>query len=576
MKRSDALASAQKKLGWDELYAAFANAPHGVELCDGQGKIQFVNPAWEALTGYSLDEVRGQKPAQLLRSGVHEAGFHEGIRDVVQGGATWHGDIVCKHKSGRLVPMEVTITPVISEAGARDRIVVHRVDLTDRYRIRELLQRQAFTDPLTGVANRAYFMSALDDAMQNTAPDRPGQLAVLFIDLDRFKVINDTLGHEAGDRVLTVVARRLQEQTRPGDVVARLGGDEFAVMLNRLASADQAERISRRIMHALTRPVSTNGRTLNVGASVGLCFRDVVHLTREDLMRDADAAMYRAKNSGGGKLVLFDDHMRDRDRHQARLMDDLWVALERRQLHLLYQPVVDLGDGRLKGFEAFLRWVHPDEGLLRPSDFLAAAARDPALSRALGRWVLRSACKAARRWSAAGVPSHLTLFVNLSATELADPGLIEGLAGVLEAEQVAPARLTLEVSESDIVADREGAFAALRDLRSLGVGVAIDDFGESDASLTLLERVRPTALRLHPSLISGLARTRRRDAMVTAVLSAAAAFDIQVVAEGVETQGQADRLLSLGCVLAQGYRLAEPMSDVDAAVAAHSGSITLH
>jgi diguanylate cyclase (GGDEF)-like protein len=425
--------------------------------------------------------------------------------------------------------------------------------------LQEQLHHQAYHDPLTNLANRSLFT----DNVKAAIADRRGELAVLFIDLDDFKTVNDSLGHSAGDELLVSVASRLRACLRPEDVVARLGGDEFAVMVEDGHDAEAAAvKVARRIMEAFVLPVGVGSESVSVYLSVGIATSHARAGSAEELIRDADVAMYKAKTSGKGHFEVFDPSMGEAVLERHGLKEELRLAIERQQLTLYFQPIIDLDTGALVAEEALVRWEHPRRGLVGPSEFVPLA-EETGLILSLGQYVLEEACQQARRWQAHadGDPSgasQVAVHVNLSAVELRDPELVERVRATLADAGVNPRSLVFEITESVLLEDSERVKAAIAELRSLGVRFALDDFGTGYSSLSYLHTLPFDLLKIAKSFVDGLARGGREASFVRMIIELARSLGVGVIAEGIETQEQADALVGLECDYGQGFHLGRP------------------
>ncbi len=420
------------------------------------------------------------------------------------------------------------------------------------------LAYQAFHDALTGLPNRAWFAARLEDALARAA--RGGStVAVIFLDLDRFKVVNDSLGHERGDQLLVAVAGRLRDCPGVGQGLARLGGDEFTVLLTGATEAD-ARRTAAHLLAALGPPIRLAGRDLVVTASVGIALGAGAGDAAADLLRDADMAMYRVKQRGRSGIALFDAGMNATAVARLEREMDLRRALAHGEFVLVYQPKVDLRTGRLAGVEALVRWQHPREGLLPPSEFIALV-EETGLILPLGQWVLTEACRQARTWLERwpGRPP-LTLSVNLAAQQFREPHLAATIMGVLAETGLPATALQLEITESTVMDDVDAAVATLQELRAHGLRLALDDFGTGYSSLSYLKRFPLDVLKIDKSFVDGLGRDTQDTAIVAAVIALAHILGMQVTAEGVETREQAHQLRQLSCELAQGYLFSRPLT----------------
>jgi diguanylate cyclase (GGDEF)-like protein len=423
----------------------------------------------------------------------------------------------------------------------------------------DLLTRQAFQDPLTALPNRALFMDRLAHALARTER-RAQHVAVLFLDIDRFKVINDSLGHGVGDQVLGELSRRLAECVRPEDTIARLGGDEFAVLLEDLDDAAGATAVAERVAKALEAPFLLEGREVVVTMSVGVALNTRRPVSPEELLRDADLAMYRAKGKGKNRYEVFDTDTGAPAIHRLDLELDLRSAVARNEFRLHYQPVVQLETGRIVEFEALVRWQHKDRGLLPPEDFIGLT-EETGLIIPIGQWVLTEACRQARLWQEQR-PSDppLTIGINLSARQLQDPDLIALVSHVLADSGLDPRSLKFEITESVVMQDAPSTLATLHTLRELGIRLAIDDFGTGYSSLGYLKRFPIDTLKIDRSFVEGIVTDPEDAAIVQAVISVAKSLGLSVTAEGIENEAQLRRLQELGCDRGQGFYFGHPLA----------------
>jgi diguanylate cyclase (GGDEF)-like protein/PAS domain S-box-containing protein len=430
-------------------------------------------------------------------------------------------------------------------------------DITDRKRLEDRLSYQAFHDALTGLPNRALFTDRLEHALARTQRQFGG-LAVLFLDLDHFKLVNDTLGHEAGDQLLIAVAERIRACVRPSDTVARLGGDEFTILLEDLEGPYEAEQIAERITQLLGEPFAVIGHDLFVTTSIGIVLQGQSHTSPEDMLRDADVALYRAKDAGRARYAIYDVAMGTAMRERVALESDLRRAIDRAELSLNYQPHVDLISGAVVGVEAFLRWVHPERGPVSPAQFLPIA-EETGLIGTLDLWVLDTACRQARVWHAQH-PVPLSISVNISGRQLGRPELVRNIGRVLRDAGLHPRALKLEITEIAAMADAEATNEALGQLRDLGVQVVIDDFGTGYSSLVHLKRFPIDTLKLDGSIVAGLGRDVEANAVARAVVGLAHSLNMKVIAEGIESVEQFHYLRGLGCEFGQGNYFSKPLT----------------
>jgi diguanylate cyclase (GGDEF)-like protein/PAS domain S-box-containing protein len=431
------------------------------------------------------------------------------------------------------------------------------LDVSDRKRMESELERLALYDALTGLPNRALFADRLAHVLARRG--RETATAVYFLDLDRFKRINDSLGHGAGDEVLREVARRLDGVLRPEDTVARFGGDEFTVLCESVGGVLEAVSIADRLQRPLREPLNAGGAELRLSASIGVAIVEPGEIgDAQHLIEDADAAMYRAKERGGARAELFDSAMRDNAVKALQIEQELQQALERGDLRLYLQPGVDLRTGQVIGAEALVRWQHPQRGLIVPDRFLSVA-EETGLIVPLGAWVIGEACRQLAEWQSRPETAGLHLSLNLSARELTHPDVVGNVLGCVRESGVDPSYLTIEVTESTAMADGDSGFRALRELSGEGIRVAIDDFGTGYSSLEQLRRMPVDIVKVDRSFVSGMADDPTDRALVAAVVGMGRALNLAVVAEGIESPEDAEALRELGCNIGQGFLFAKPL-----------------
>jgi diguanylate cyclase (GGDEF)-like protein/PAS domain S-box-containing protein len=511
-----------------------------VLVADAHGHVVDLNPAAVQLLGRRAAELLGRPVATLLSELAHPMGYPDpGVYDMQF------------NASGRQRDLELAVTPLEDARGATaGRVLVFR-DVTERRELERELRRLAYTDRLTGLPNRALFYDRLERALV-MAKRRDAPVAVLFLDLDRFKIINDSLGHQIGDEVLVAVAQRLRGCLRAEDTLARLGGDEFAILLPELANRRDIYVVTDKCLSALSAAELIGRHELTVNASIGVAISPQDGADLQHLLRSADAAMYRAKARGGGRAEIF-THLLEREvtrRHQIEV--ELRRALRTGQFHVLFQPYRELVSGRLVGYEALVRWDHPDRGRLLPEVFLPIA-EESGLIDALDHWVLGEACRQARRW-----PEALLVSVNVSAGRLRRGGLDHDTAAILSETGLNPTRLILELSERILFDEVPDAFGSLADLTSAGVGLALDDFGAGYTSLEQLRRLPVSQVKIDRSLIAAVDQSEDDASIVAAVTQFAHALELSVTAEGVERPAQLERLAELGCDYGQGFLFSAP------------------
>ena len=432
--------------------------------------------------------------------------------------------------------------------------------LAEREVREQQLTHDSLHDPLTRLPNRSLFMRRLGDAANRARRGDDGVFAVIFLDLDDFKLVNDSMGHHVGDEVLVMVARRLEECVRGGDIVARLGGDEFAILLERIADARDSALVAERVQTALNEPMNIGGYVHVTTASVGVALSSSANEQAEYLLRSADMAMYRAKNSGRARFEMFDRAMHAEALTRLQLETDLRAAFERNEFFLEYQPIIALQEGRMVGVEALVRWRHPERGVVSPATFVPVA-EDTGLIVPLGTWVLREGCRQIHEWQQRYRGARpLTLSVNLSVREFAQPDLVSKVAGILEETEIQPRSLQLEITESAIIGQQHPAIATIEELRALGVSIHLDDFGTGYSALSYLHRLPLDAVKVDRAFTSVIDTEERPLHVVRAIISLAHAIGLEVVAEGVATTHQLSLLRAMGCDRGQGFLFSRPAS----------------
>ena len=533
-----------------------------VAITDRTGNLVYANEASRQFFGITDDNLEGFQFAPFVPSWFRLRYVGDAV-PALKEKSIWSGEAAFL-KDGVEVPVSMVFIAHRDDEGHLQFISRVSRDISERKEFEATLEHQATHDPLTGLPNRALLLDRLEVSLARAERFGTG-VAVLFLDLDHFKVVNDSLGHARGDQLLIAAADRLKEALRQGgDTVARFGGDEFVILCEDLAGVDDALRIAERVGHLLTEPFPLGREEVFVTASTGIAFSQG-GADAADLLRDADAAMYQAKERGRDRYEVFDRKMRAEVVDRLSIESSLRRAVERRELRIHYQPKVDLRSGAIIGAEALLRWEHPDRGLLLPGEFIRVA-EETGLIVPIGRWVLDQAVRQAQRWQAE-LPGTEPLYicVNLSRRQLGDPNLVDDVARVLDETAVDPSRIDLEITESVLMDDVELAHRALSQLHELGVKLVVDDFGTGYSSLSYLQRFPVDLLKVDRSFVAGLGVNKGDTAIVTAVLSLAHALGMDVIAEGVETAEQLAELRRLGCDMAQGFYLARPQPAPDIA-----------
>jgi diguanylate cyclase (GGDEF)-like protein len=476
-------------------------------------------------------------------------------------------DLIVRAKTKNETWWSISGRPVHDEIGRFFGFRGFASDLTQMRQSEVELDRLARQDALTGLANRQALRRALDDALVS-AVRRKHRCSMFLLDLDRFKAVNDTLGHPAGDTLLRLVALRLRDVIGDAGQVGRLGGDEFEVVLPNISSKDDLSKLAQGIIDSLSRPYTINGTAVSIGASVGIVTSDYDDRTSDDLMRDADLALYAAKAAGKGCFRFFAAEMHEAARQRQLMESDLRVALEKGQLYLAYQPCVDSTSEAVTGFEALIRWTHPDHGPVSPVEFIPLA-EEIGLIDEIGEWVLRTACAEAAKW-----PQQITVAVNLSPVQFKSPALPTIVRMVLSDTKLPAKRLELEITEGVFLSNDDHVHDMIASLKSIGVKLALDDFGTGYSSLSYLQRVPFDKIKIDRSFVSGAHDPESRNAaLIRAMVGLASDLNMQTTAEGVETQEELALVRSLGCSLVQGYIFGKPMPDEEARELASKGAV---
>jgi diguanylate cyclase (GGDEF)-like protein/PAS domain S-box-containing protein len=553
----------ERRLGQAAL--VIENMPGGVIVVDREGRIRSANPAFLASTGYTLDEVLGHT-AKLFRSGHHPTFFGRRVQRALRKHGRWQGEIWLRRKDGETHPEWLSITALRSDCcgtspegrGAVTHYVGIFSDVDSHRQVKKRLHRLAYYDPLTSLPNRQLFQDRLDLALAH-ARRADSLVALMFLDLDGFKRINDTLGHSVGDRLLAAVARRIRRVARESDTICRVGGDEFTVIVPELQRPLAAAAVARKILDELSRPFRVEGRELYVTGSIGISLFPGDGDDRESLTKKADIAMYRAKELGRHGYEFYREDMSAGFQQRLQLEHDLRAALSREELRVVYQPQVDLRTGAIVGVEALARWRHPTLGDIPPSTFVPVA-EESGLIGAIGEWCLRASSRAARAWLPFA-PEGFRLSVNVSGHQIRRRGFADTVLGVLQDNRLDPSMLMLELTESVLMASLHDR-RALDDLSGMGVKIAIDDFGTGYSSLRYLQRLAIDHLKIDRSFVQDIPRDAGDCRLAAMIVGMAHGSDIRVTAEGVETREQLEFLREHGCDEVQGFLFSGP---VDAA-----------
>ncbi len=556
------------------------NAADMIALVDVKGHRLYNSPAYKRILGYSAAELSETSSFEQIHL---EDRFKvlEAAREARSTGVGKKLEYRIRHKDGTWRVLESMASTIRNEKGEVAKLVIVNRDVTERKRAEEELEHNSFHDALTGLPNRRLFLDRLQHLFARARRNPERQHAVLLVDLDGFKTFNDTMGHALGDRVIVEIGQRLGACLRHDDtisrpqfenstldaVLSRMGGDEFTILLEEVSDPSNAMRVAERILAAVAEPILVEGREVRTSASVGIALSKPTHQRAEDLLMDADVAMRRAKAMGGARCEVFDEAVHTRAVNRLKLESELRGALEKREFRVHYQPILDLEAGQIAGFETLLRWQHPEQGLISPYKFIAAA-EDTGLLVSVGQWVIVQACQQLRTWDNAGDSKigtensplpPISISVNVSARQLADPRFVSGLQATLQQTGIDPSRLLLEMTEDVVAADAKLTVTVLSHLKQLRVGVILDDFGTGNSSLSGLTQFPIEALKIDRSLVAGMLIDRGTRDVVELIMLLAHKLKLKVIAEGIESSRQYDYLHGLACEQGQGYFFSPPV-----------------
>jgi diguanylate cyclase (GGDEF)-like protein/PAS domain S-box-containing protein len=535
-------------------------APEAIMITRGS-RILHVNREFESLFGYSADDALGQNTYDIL---IPETRRHE--FDILEHTMQLHGrasmETVRLHKSGELIDVSILVAPINISGVEVGNFVSYR-DIRDKKLADARLQHDALHDPLTGLANRTLFLDRLQLTMARQQRHSQLNFAVMFLDLDRFKSVNDNLGHASGDHLLVQMAARLRACFRPEDTVARFGGDEFAILLEDVTNISDVTRIAERAQHDICLPIELNGHEIFISASIGIAFGTLDHTSPEQILRDADYAMYQAKSSGHARHEVFDGSMHVHVAARMKKEQDLRIALENKQFEVWYQPIYRLATGEIEGFEALLRWRQTEGELIPMRDFLVTA-EETGLIVPIGELVLEQVCRQLSQWTNSVPGLKPSIDVNLSSRQFRNPGLAKYLEGLLSKWKIAPEQLRLEVSEAAVNQDPEGVTAAVQSFADLQVRVALDNFGAGLASMNHLIRLPIDMVKVDRRLVAYLPIPGKQSAVLQTIFDLGRMLGVRMLAEGIESRNQLEALCKFNCDLGQGHFLSPPVSPQEA------------
>ncbi|MDK9719904.1 MAG: EAL domain-containing protein [Rhodospirillales bacterium] len=535
--------------------SVYTNTVEGIVVTDADGIILSVNPAFTDITGYTAEEAVGETP-RILKSDHHDNAFYAEMWSELKRCGKWQGELWNRRKNGEAFLEWQSITAIQDSEGKPLRYVAVFNDVTELRKKDERIKHQAYHDALTGLPNRLLLQDRLDHAIDLAKRDR-SHLGLMFLDLDRFKTINDSLGHDVGDQLLQAVAERLRGCVRKSDTLARLGGDEFVLVLPDTTGTSEVAHVAEKIIRELVVPLQLSGHEVHVTTSLGIALFPDDGLDAKTLMKNADMAMYQAKEAGRNAFRFFDASMNSRALERLDLEASLRRAVERLEFELYYQPKVLLATGESIGAEALIRWRHPVKGLVPPGDFIPLA-EETGLIVPIGEWAFKEACRMATLWKQNGLLKG-SIAVNLSARQLQHLNLMEAIEKALKTANGVPSSIEIELTESVVMSHPVEAIAILSELRGKGFSIAVDDFGTGYSSLSYLKRLPISALKIDRSFVMDLPGDPEDSAIARTIIDLARSLEMETVAEGIETAEQAEYLRNLGCLKAQGFYFAKPM-----------------
>lgn len=537
---------------------ALSSAANAIFITDRNGDIEWVNKAFERMTGLNGAEVLGKNP-RVLSSGQHEEDYYRQIWSTILSGEVWRGEVIERHKGGHLYTVEQTITPIIEAERITHFVAIHE-DVSENKQAQERIRYMALYDVLTGLPNREYMREHLQQALAS-ANRNERLLGVMFLDLNRFKYINDSLGHDIGDKLLQQVASRLQGCIRRSDTVTRFGGDEFVIIQSDIEHIDGSATLIEKIVNELSRPFSIEGHEIHTGVCIGATIYPFDDGGAEQLLKHADMAMYRAKSVECNTYQFFDMQMQKEMERRIALDQALRQAIAKEQFHLVYQPQISIETDSVIGVEALIRWEHPQCGAISPAEFIPIA-ESTGLIREIGKWVLSTACKQAAEWKKTGF-SGFRIGVNLSAYQLRDSNIVQTVDEILKKYNMKGECLELELTESMLMDNVNDAISTIRELHQLGVSLAIDDFGTGYSSLSYLNQLPVHRIKLDRSFVREIDTNSDSGAIARAVVQLGHSLGLNVLAEGVEREEQLEYLKKLGCDSVQGYYFRPPLRAVE-------------
>lgn len=549
-----------------KLSRAVEQSANAVLITDRDGTIEYINPWFTKITGYTSEEIVGKTPGILKSSQTHPE-THRRLWDTLLSGKEWRGELHNTKKNGELYWCLEAISPLKNEAGEITHFVAITEDISERKQTEQTIRHLAFHDELTGLPNRRLFRDRLTQAVAAGQRSK-NTFALMLLDLDHFKTVNDTLGHDVGDALVKIIGERLHDSTRKGDTLARMGGDEFALLATDIAHPEDVAHLAKNLLEILRQPITVHGRELYLSTSIGITLFPEDSDDVDGLIKNADIALYRAKDMGRDNFQFFTNDMNDAMLHRLNLENNIRCAIERQEFILHYQPQVDLASGEIHCVEALIRWRHPELGMVPPAQFIPLAEESGMIG-AIGEWVLRTACTQAKAWELAGMPMRVA--VNLSARQFRQEDLANKIENILRDTDLASSLLEIEMTESVLMEDTEQTCATLETLHRMGLQISIDDFGTGYSSLAYLKRMPIHILKIDQSFVRDIQIDPDDRSIVAAVIALAHNLNLKVVAEGVETPEQLAFLREQSCDSMQGFLFSRPVPGDEALALFRSG-----
>lgn len=533
----------------------YENTSEAIVIADSNSRIIDCNRAYSEITGYSLEEVKGKNPS-LISSGQQKEEFYQNMWKSIKETGGWSGEIWDRRKNGEAYPQWLSINAVVNPDGILSHYVGVFTDISNIKETERKLEHLAFRDALTGLPNRQLFQDRLKHEIARTHRDE-SRIALIFLDLDKFKQVNDSLGHHIGDELLQSIAKRIQNNVRDDDTVARLGGDEFTIILTSISSTSTAADIAEKIIEVVKQPIILHGHEIFIGASIGISLYPGDATSEGSMIRNADAAMYHAKETGRGNFKFFSEEINQLNQHRRLLENNLRRAIKNQEFEVYYQPQINITTNKVIGSEALIRWNDPHQGLISPADFIPIA-EDTGLILEIGAWVFKDVCEQLRRDKEAGIDS-VRVAINLSAVQFRDDGLLEMISSTIKNNNVATELIEIEITESAIMENANEAIVILEKLSSLGLRISIDAFGTGYSSMAYLKKFPVDQLKIDREFICDLPNDSDDAILTTTMINLANSLGIEALAEGVETKEQIEFLRDQGCRYVQGYYYSRPL-----------------